>query len=46
MIHISELKDGFVESVSDVLKVGDVVRAKVVRTENGRVALSIKQLKN
>ena len=45
MIHISELKDGFVESVSDVLKVGDVVKAKVVRTENGRVALSIKQLK-
>ncbi len=46
MIHISELKNGFVESVSDVLKVGDVVRAKVVRTENGRVALSIKQLKS
>lgn len=46
MIHVSELKNGFVEKVSDVVKVGDVVRAKVVRVENGRIALSIKQLKN
>lgn len=44
MVHISELKDGFVEHVADVIKVGDLVRAKVVRAENGRIALSVKQL--
>ncbi len=45
MIHVSELKDGFVENVADVVKLGDNVRAKVVRTDNGRIALSLKQLK-
>jgi len=44
MIHVSELKSGFVKNVSDVVKVGDVVRAKIVKVENGRVGLSIKAL--
>ncbi|MBI2033606.1 MAG: polyribonucleotide nucleotidyltransferase [Candidatus Liptonbacteria bacterium] len=45
MIHVSELKDGFVKNVSDVLKVGDFVKAKIVRAdEDGRIGLSIKQL--
>ncbi|MFH0712648.1 MAG: polyribonucleotide nucleotidyltransferase, partial [Candidatus Jorgensenbacteria bacterium] len=41
MIHVSELKDGFVKNVEDVVKIGDVVMAKVVRVENGRIALSL-----
>ena len=28
MIHVSELKNGFVKNVEDVVKVGDFVRAK------------------
>lgn len=44
MIHVSELKSGFVKNVSDVVKAGDFVTAKVIRVEeNGRIALSLKQ---
>jgi len=31
MIHVSELKEGFVQKVEDVVKLGDHVRAKIVR---------------
>ncbi len=44
MIHVSELKNGFVKKVEDVVKLGDLVRAKVVKIENGRVGLSLKAL--
>jgi polyribonucleotide nucleotidyltransferase len=44
MIHVSELRDGFVKNVTDVVKVGDFVRAKVIRAEDDRIGLSIKQL--
>ena len=45
MIHISELKNGYVKSVGEVVKVGDLVRAKVIRVdEDGHIGLSIKQL--
>lgn len=44
MIHISELKNGYVKNVEDVVKVGDFVRAKIVRVEDGKVGLSLKQL--
>ncbi len=41
LCHISELKDGFVEKVSDVVKVGDKVRVKVLLIDDqGRVKLS------
>lgn len=43
MIHVSELRDGFVKSVSDVVKLGDFVRAKIIRVEDGRIGLSLKQ---
>ena len=42
MIHISELKQGFVEKVEDVVKIGDIVRAKIVKLDNGRIGLSLK----
>lgn len=45
MIHISELKDGFVQKVEDVVKIGDVVKAKIVKIENGKVGLSLKAVK-
>lgn len=44
MIHISEFKDGFVKNINDVVKVGDFLRAKVIRVEDGKIALSVKQL--
>ncbi|MEE9212237.1 MAG: polyribonucleotide nucleotidyltransferase [Phycisphaeraceae bacterium] len=41
LCHISELSDGYVEKVSDVLKVGDEVRVKVLLVDDqGRVKLS------
>jgi polyribonucleotide nucleotidyltransferase len=43
LCHISELQDGYVEKVSDVVKVGDRVRVKVLLIDDqGRVKLSRK----
>ncbi len=43
LCHISELDDGYVDKVSDVVKVGDMVRVKVLLIdEQGRVKLSRK----
>jgi polyribonucleotide nucleotidyltransferase len=44
MIHVSELKEGFVDKVTDVVNEGDFVRAKVVKVEDGRIGLSVKRL--
>lgn len=44
MVHISELAQGRTEKVEDVVKVGDVVKVKVIKIDDqGRVNLSIKQ---
>ena len=46
LIHISEVADEYVNSVSDFLKEGDTVQAKVISIDNnGKIALSIKKLK-
>jgi len=43
MCHISELADGYVEKVSDVVKIGDTVRVKVINVDDqGRIKLSRK----
>ncbi len=44
MCHISELAEGFVKSVSDVVKVGDVVKVKVIDVDqaSGKIRLSRK----
>ncbi len=45
MIHISEVKSGFVNKITDVLKQGQTVKAKVIKVdENGKIGLSIKAL--
>jgi len=45
MCHISELAQGYVKSVTDEVKLGDVVRVKVINVdENGRIKLSRKAL--
>ncbi len=44
MCHISELADGFVDKVSDVVKVGQSVKVKVIQIDDqGRIKLSRKQ---
>ena len=43
MCHISELAEGYVKSVSDVVRIGDVVKVKVVLIDDqGRIKLSRK----
>ena len=43
MAHISELADFRVEKVEDYLKLGQIIPVKVVKIENGKIGLSIKQ---
>ncbi len=44
LCHISELADGFVKNVTDIVKIGDSVRVKVINIDDqGRVKLSRKQ---
>lgn len=45
MIHVSELSDGYVKKVEDVVKVGDRVKVKIMKIENGKIGLSLKQIK-
>ncbi len=43
MCHISELAEGFVKNVSDVVKIGDVIKVKVILVDDqGRIKLSRK----
>lgn len=44
LVHISELRDGFVEKVEDVVKEGDsvTVRVKDVDVEKGRLSLTMR----
>ncbi|MDZ4752879.1 MAG: polyribonucleotide nucleotidyltransferase [Phycisphaerae bacterium] len=45
MCHVSELASGYVKNVADVVKVGDVIRVKVINIDdNGRIKLSRKAL--
>ena len=44
MIHISELSDHRVNLIEDEVKVGDEVTAKVIRNEDGKIALSRKAI--
>ena len=44
MCHISELADGYVERVSDVVALGDVIKVKVILVDDqGRIKVSRKQ---
>lgn len=45
LVHISELSWEKVDKPSDVLKVGDKVKVKVIEKRNGKLALSIKDAK-
>lgn len=42
LLHISEISDKRINKVTDVLKIGDKLKLKVIRVENGRISLSLK----
>jgi polyribonucleotide nucleotidyltransferase len=44
MLHVSELEWGRVEKVTDRVNLGDKVRVKVIKIDNGKVDVSIKAL--
>ncbi|WP_456423471.1 exosome complex RNA-binding protein Csl4 [Thermococcus sp.] len=41
-IHISQIKEGFVEDITKEFKIGDIVRAKVIANEKSPIQLSTK----
>jgi len=45
LIHISELDWKIIKDPTEVVKVGDKVRAKIIDIQNGRISLSLKALK-
>lgn len=46
LVHISEISDGFVKDIHDVLSVGDEVTVKVLSvSDDGKIALSIRKAK-
>ena len=43
MIHVSELKEGYVKKVEDVVKLGDKVRAKIIKVDpSGKIGLTLR----
>jgi len=45
LVHVSELADGFVKKVEDVVKIGDEIKVKVIGIDElGRINLSRKQV--
>ena len=42
LIHISEISDSYVTDVSDFLEKGDLIKAKVLSTDGGKISLSLK----
>ena len=42
LIHVSEIAPFHIEKASDVLNEGDVVTVKVIKVENGKIGLSLK----
>jgi len=42
-IHISQVKEGFVEDITREFKIGDIVRAKVIANEKSPIQLSTRE---
>ena len=41
MVHISEVSKDFVKDLNDYVKIGDVVKVKVIGVEKGKISLSM-----
>lgn len=46
LVHISELAWQRIENPTDLVKVGDVIKAEVINVEGSKIFLSMKKLKN
>ena len=44
LVHVSQIKRGWIENAAEVLKEGDEVQVKVMGYENEKITLSIKEL--
>ena len=44
LVHISEISDKRIKSPKEVLEIGQTVKAKVIRMDDGKVSLSIREL--
>ena len=44
LVHVSQISQKRIKTPADVLKVGDTVKVKVIRVENGKISLSMKAL--
>jgi polyribonucleotide nucleotidyltransferase len=44
LLHVSEMSDKFVKDPREIVKEGQEIEVKVVKTENGKVSLSLKNL--
>jgi len=45
LVHISELDHKLIENPKEIVKIGDVVKVKLLEIKDGRVSLSLKALK-
>lgn len=45
LLHISQISDDFVENISEHLKIGDRIKARVIAAEGPKIELSLKKLK-
>ncbi|MBU4009956.1 MAG: S1 RNA-binding domain-containing protein, partial [Proteobacteria bacterium] len=45
LIHISELDWQLIENPADLVKIGEIIKAKIIEIKNGQVFLSLKSLK-
>lgn len=43
LVHISEISQSYVDDISKVLTVGDIVKVKILNYENKKLSLSIKK---
>lgn len=43
LVHISEISQSYVDDISKVLKIGDIVNVKILSYENKKLSLSIKK---
>ncbi len=43
LVHISEISQSYVDDISKVLKIGDIVKVKILNYENKKLSLSIKK---
>lgn len=46
LIHISQISNDYVQNISDHLKIGDKIKARVITVDGNKIDLTIKRLKD